>query len=137
MIEDLSMRLGHSTTTGIIVDCIAQVHRKNFPAYGGTRPAKQTTEDIGRIRAEVQMNKKRIEKEYLLNEKKKICEDFLFGKVKEVEGELVCQYNNFKPNGDWPQTLPLTAVTKDLANNLFIPTKQAVLKKRPELKKYA
>jgi hypothetical protein len=137
MIEDLRVRMGHNTITSIIVDCISQVHRKNFPAYKNVASQSaidHTPEEVGRRKAQVQISKKEEEENIKISQKRKICLDVLYGEVTLEDGEFVCKYTNYQPKNDWPQKLPLMSVTKDLANNLFIPSKALVLKKRPELK---
>lgn len=139
-IDELMNKLGYSSVTALIQTAINDLHRKNFPAYSDkgllTGKGSLTPEEQAGVKYRISKTKKDIEKQEKIDIKTRICEVGLKGKVIEgEEGELVCAWNSYHLTGEYAQKLPLMSISNDLTNNLFIPSKEAVLMKRPELAK--
>tara|TARA_R110002126_G_scaffold17316_4_gene67742 strand:+ start:4332 stop:4820 length:489 start_codon:yes stop_codon:yes gene_type:complete len=70
-----------------------------------------------------------------LQPKKDMCINDLKGEVVEQpNGSLVCEWQTHGKKNSEDQTIPLNQVGEYLLQNLYIPSKTAVLKARPELK---
>jgi hypothetical protein len=139
MIDDLMFKKGYTSVSGLIQTAIGLMYSKEFPAYavnslttgrGGLSPEEQ-----GEIKARIKQSKEKAEEDAKIAVKKNICENMLFGRVDVgEEDEPICRFTNYTTNTDYDQILPLRMLSTNLANNLFIPSKQAVLNARPELK---
>lgn len=137
MIDDLIKIHGFSGVTTLFQVLVSEKHRKVFPLYataGNSGKSALTPEEQGQIKARVGISKKEAELKSKLDKKRNICVNLLLGEVDESDDDPICIYRNFTPETDFHQRLPLMSVTEDLQNNLFIPSKEAVFNKRPDLK---
>lgn len=133
MMEALALKTGWVTPSEIVRRALEELHGKYFKPYvvGGITPS---TEGDAVRSAELRAKSKHIESkrlEELQNEKKAlICTDLLKGEV--VDG--MCVFTQYTLKGDNRMTLPLSQVDPIIAEtSLFMPSKEAVLNKRPDL----
>ena len=142
MIEELKKRTGISNANTLLQNALVAYHKSYFPAYAqgnvGIIDPDETKEERAIRRAE----EKRITKEAEENEKLKpkidMCHNLLGGEVETNEkGFKFCRFTMYSTLGDdQSQMLPLAQVAPIIAEtSLFMPDKETVLKKRPDVKK--
>jgi len=145
MIELLKGKTGFKTMAEIIRNALNNDFNSNFPAYkisSGSAPliiGEDMIKSKAKFKFEMEEEKKKLEIDAKFTKKEQICTELLFGEVEEgsTVGSKVCRWNTYYSNGKVEsQKLPLMQVGEYLLdNNLFIPTKEAVLKAQPKLKK--
>lgn len=140
MIEELQERCGYNSFSALMQNAILDMHKKHFPAYKANSTSTaypgMTPEKTGEMKYKIAESKKEAELKAKMERKANICTNHLFGQVeKDNHGNQYCVYTNYYPKKeqDAEQRVPLEGIGIELADNLFIPTKRAVLKMRPDL----
>lgn len=141
MVELLQKEQGFKSFTGSLFNCITVAFEKKFPAYRSGLALKSGFSDEETInrKAKMKVDLKKAEQEQKDKEKytrkASICTNILFGTVDDGEYGKVCRFNTYYANGEISeQIIPLTQCDPVLAdNNLFIPNKESVLAKFPQL----
>lgn len=138
MVDALRDFWGQANDSATIKSAISMAFQKTFPAYASAMDKNISPEKLGEMRARQTAAKDKYIDDQKTKEKRNICENILFGKVvEEGDGNMYCEYTNFTPDPavNYPQKFPLMAVVPSLVDNLFIPSREVVLKRRPKLKK--
>lgn len=140
MLDALKPRFGINSRSALAAFAIAQLYRKTFPAYAGNYMGSNLTqsspEAAGQLSAKRKIAQEQTIKQAKLQEKINVCEVDLMGQVvDDGAGNNYCIYHTHTPKEDFEQKIPLEGVVPALADNLFIPNKEFVLRKRPELAK--
>lgn len=150
MAQDIAEKEGWTDFTAVIHACLAFKHSKTMPpdyilnrssarhTVSGAKGAP-TAADVAIAKVRLKSEIVKAEHEAKENVKTKICTEVFKGKVfLDASGAKVCKFVTRYANelNDKEQQIPLLQCDPSIAkNNLFVPTKEAVLKVRPELKK--
>lgn len=135
MVEKLKKETGMTSTSYIFFQALDSLHKAYFPAYrqGGSSFQSGSLEDRARAKIDMKAMTEKVKQDNFIKEKTDICINQFHGRVEDG----ICFYTSygFTPSDDMELNAELEECTEMLAENtLFIPTKEAVLKHRPELK---
>ena len=122
MVEEIQEAFGYTTHAAVFHQGIVQLHRSLFPAYMDRRKLKiETMKSMGE-RAENSDVKM----------KKLICND-LGGTIKTLaDGSKVCKYWTYSHKKRYQQEVEFGALTKDLINVQYYPSREKVEKLQAE-----
>jgi len=147
MLEKMELMQAHLslvTLTDVFRNAINLMYNNSLGDYK-YRPdpllSSSRLEEIAMRKAEIKVKAKQAGKDAVVDSKyegkTEICEDILGGRVEEkANGDRVCVFTQYSISGDKEEILPLKQVTADMENtHMYIPSKKAVLKNRPELNK--
>ncbi len=139
IIEIIKNKDGFSTTGEVLAFTLAFYYRKIEPHYvsQGAIKTGKTPEERAKEAVDMKLAKEKHITDTKHAIKRNVCENILGGEVfKDSSGGYSCRYNNHFVNGnDEQQILPLDMVNESYSNYQFFPSKEAVLKARPELAK--
>lgn len=139
MIKEIMDFDGVPTVTAAIHAAIAGYYKKIKPNYmnQGSPMSHLSMQDKVKAKIEQKEMVVKIKADKKFNEKSQICVNVLGGEVfKDNSGGFSCRFaTHFADSPDEEQILPLDIVNVGYATNQFFPSKEAVFKKKPALKK--
>lgn len=144
MVEQIARELGIFTFTAVIENAIDLYHKKTFPSYVVRQSGEGQKETTNLTPSEIAANKveskelvKKAEQNRKDSEKSLICTRELFGKViDDGNGNKYCVFPTHTPNASGELKVPLMQASPIIAKtSIFMPSKEVVLKARPDLKK--
>lgn len=142
MTEEIAQEKGISTFTSVIENAIDFYYKQTFPAYvnragAGTMAEKThlTPEQVAINRTEAKALEKKAEQDRKDGAKALICRNDLRGRVEDDgNGYKYCIFPTHTPEHSSEMKIPLVQSSPVIARtSLFMPSKAAVLKARPEL----
>lgn len=141
MIDDLKKRTGIDNANTLIVNAIVAYHKSYFPAYaqgGGVfADPEETMEDKAKRKAEEKRLIKEAEEMAKLKPKIEMCQNLLGGEIETNEnGFKFCRFTQYTLSDDNSLKIPILQVAPIIAEtSLFMPDRETVFKKRPDIKK--
>lgn len=144
MIEQIAPEIGVSTVTAVLERGMELLYAKTFPAYstrqaGGKQKEKTTLkpEQIAVNKVEAKALEKKAEQERKEKEKSTICIRELYGRVEDDgNGNKYCIFPTHTTENTSEMKIPLLQSSPIIAKtSIWMPSKEAVLKARPDLKK--
>ena len=144
MVEDIMEAEGLDAFKAAVTSAIAFKHKKLFPEYvlnrtSGTQltgTMRPTAEEIARKQVELKEERKIAEIRNKDAKKALICTETLYGHVEgEEDGKKYCVYPFFTDEETKWQKVPLHMTHASYAENQWMPSKEIVLKRRPEILK--
>lgn len=139
MVDQLKDKFGVDSFGAAVKSCISFTHMKRFPDHLVGRIGttdKRSPEDIAKQKMAVKEAEVKAREQIKIDEKRMICEGVLGGEVATASsGNLVCKWEVHNKEVSYPQQIPLMQVNTVLAENQWIPSKEAVLKTRVDLRK--
>jgi hypothetical protein len=106
------------------------------PFNGGSSSSVVSLENVAERKVKLKLAEEKIKQDIKDQPKIDRCINDLGGEViTNPDGSKVCQWYNHTVKEDQLQTIPLSQCGDYLIDGLWIPSKEAVLKARPKLKK--
>ena len=135
MINNITNEIGLKNPSAVVHYAIAELHRTLFPAYKTSGSAVNTI-DSKEKKIKSRLEDKEIEKKIIEDRKMEVKRNIC---INNFKGNIVgdqCHYTSYgtEEKFDIKEVLELYECDEDIAENvLFVPTKNAVLKARPQL----
>lgn len=142
MVEDLKKRTGINNANTLWVNALVAYHKSFFPAYAQGGGVFADPDESPEERAQRKAEEKRLQKEAeelaKIKPKMDMCLNLLKGEIEtNSAGDKFCRFTQYHAFGDDTKPmLPIRQVAPIIAEtSLFVPDRETVLKRRPELKK--
>ena len=120
MVEELRKKKGFPTDTMVFYNALADMHRKEFPAYAGN--SVRSPQDKARTK-----QKENEAKQELMLETKRIIVEQLGGKIVKAEGGAeIANYFTYSGRKRYEQETPLHLITEDLLMSQYSPDRPTV-----------
>jgi len=141
MIIALQNELGYDTHTQVFIRGVEELYKNTFKygkdpimGIGSPKTTDVIIENAATIKAKQKKARVLAEAELKLIPKRTMCLVNLGGTItRNEDGTEMCNYKTHDVLKSEDQTLPLIQVGEYLLENQYIPSKEAVLKKRPKL----
>lgn len=144
MAQQIAQELGLSSFTAVMERGLDMIYNKTFPAYIPRQSGAKTKENTQLTPEQVAENKveakelaKRAEQARKEKEKSTICIREMFGRVEDDgNGNRYCVFPTHTTESSSDLKVPLMQASPIIAQtSIWMPSKEVVLKARPELKK--
>ncbi len=137
MLERLMADTPYDSPSKVLSRGLEEFYRKQYNyAYVKNIGLEETTpEESARKKVKSKMLEEKIKQDELDQPKIQICKELDGEIVTNSDGSKVCVWYTHDFKSDNKQTLPIYQMDKRLVSNQYNPSKEAVLRARPELKK--
>lgn len=142
MIEDLKKRTGIKNANALLQNALVAYHKSYFPAYASSGGIFGDPDEAPEDKAQRKANEKKLIKEAediaKIKPKMEMCINLLGGTIEENENKhKFCRFKQYSAFGeDQSLLIPILQVAPIIAEtSLFMPDRETVFKKRPDVKK--